>query len=117
MIGLVHQNMQADNAFFFRGEDGRMQCGFIDWGKFKQDTFGWELACGFYAMNPPELLSACDKTLLRMFIEELKSAGGPAVSWETMFMHYMLCWCLLAIDIVANPETVWPMCDWKDITD
>ena len=63
MIGLVHQNMQADNAVFWQNTDGIVQSGFIDWGKFKQDTYGWELACGFYAVDPPVFLSACDKQL------------------------------------------------------
>lgn len=111
MIGLIHANMQADNAIFWRSDDGSMQSGFIDWGKVKQDTYGWELACGFYAINPPELLSAIDKMLLRIFIDELKAQGGPDISWDVMFEHYRLSWCLLAIDIIAAPEALWSSCE------
>ena len=35
-IGFCHQNGNTDNAYFYYGEDGTLQCGLLDWG-----STGW----------------------------------------------------------------------------
>lgn len=30
--GMMHSNLQSDNAYYWRNEDGTMDCGIIDWG-------------------------------------------------------------------------------------
>jgi hypothetical protein len=44
--GFTHQNMNTDNATFWRDADGRVHSGFIDWGRFKKDNFARALSNG-----------------------------------------------------------------------
>ena len=47
LIGLTHQNMNIDNAFFWRDAAGKVESGFIDWGRFRQENYASALIHGF----------------------------------------------------------------------
>lgn len=99
--------MTADNAFFWRDEHGRVECGFIDWGRFKQDNFARALAQGYFNCDLCEFVQANDELLIRSFIEEFAAAGGPSLAFEDVWDDYLLTWCLLGLQIMDMPKMIW----------
>jgi len=106
MCGLSHQNMNIDNAFFWRGEDGNVESGFIDWGRFNQDNYAQAIFLGLMCSDLCEFLQESDRRLLQVFAEEQEAAGGPPISLDTMWEHYMLVWCVQSLFLVGCTETI-----------
>ena len=66
--GFTHQNMNTDNASFWRDEEGKVQSGFIDWGRFKQDNFARGLTNGYMCCDLCEFIEN-DKKLVQSFAD------------------------------------------------
>jgi hypothetical protein len=77
-IALCHWNANIDNAWFWRNDQGEVECGLMDWGRVGQMNVALALWGG---------LSAAEKSLwdehlddlLALFVAEHRKAGGPAV--------------------------------------
>jgi len=77
-IALCHWNANVDNAWFWRDNDGRLQCGLLDWGCVSQLNVAMAL---WGALSAAEI-SLWDRhfdDLVSLFAEEYQAAGGPSI--------------------------------------
>jgi len=101
LIGLTHQNMNIDNAFFWRDDEGRVESGFIDWGRFRQENYASGLINGFSCCDLTDWLHASDGDLLRAFCDEFAREHKPGlVVFERLWEHFMVNWCLQSLFLV-----------------
>uniref|UniRef100_A0A7S2FSA5 Uncharacterized protein n=1 Tax=Alexandrium andersonii TaxID=327968 RepID=A0A7S2FSA5_9DINO len=83
-VGLTHNNLQIDNAFFYH-DDGGLQVGLLDWGV---------LACGPLAGSVQGCISGATVEVLlekrddflRAFIDSYAENGGPTLDFERFKM-------------------------------
>lgn len=102
--GFSHQNMNTDNAMFWRDGDGKVCSGFIDWGRFKRDNFARGLSNGYMCCDLCELVQLSDEQWIRNFIEAFVSSGGPHLDFDLFWEHYMLSWLLQGLAAVDLPR-------------
>ncbi len=88
-VALCHWNANVDNAWFWRGEDGALQCGLMDWGRVGQMNVALALWGAFSAAEPAMLEEHLDG-LLALFVAEYRAQGGPAVEVSDLALHLEL---------------------------
>ena len=77
-IALCHWNANVDNAWFWRDDGGRLQCGLLDWGCVSQLNVAMAL---WGALSAAEI-SLWDQhfdDLVGLFAAEYRAAGGPSI--------------------------------------
>lgn len=89
LVALCHWNAHIDNCFFWRDENAELHCGFIDWGRVGQLTFGSVLWGGLSAAHH-DIWDYHLDDLLALFASEYRAHGGPAVSVEELDLHLTL---------------------------
>jgi len=125
MIGLTHQNMNIDNAFFWRDGEGNIESGFIDWGRFKQGNYSESLINGFSCCDLPDFTVAQGRNLIQVFCDVFAEEAVPGVvTFDKMWEHYMLSWtvqCLFLVNLAdfgIYPAWHWTRPEeWKNIKD
>merc|ERR1712113_935667 len=87
-VALGHNNLNADNAYFWRNEDGSLECGVFDWGGFGLSNLGrkvwWCFNCADW-----DHTSAYFDEYIQHFIDEYRGSGGPSVDFK-VFRNMML---------------------------
>lgn len=106
MIALCHWNAHIDNCFFWRDDDGALQCGLIDWGRVGQITLGsvlWgALSAAHHAIWDHHL-----EELLALFVEEYAAHGGPRLSVAALDRHLTLHVAAMGVArVLAFPEII-----------
>lgn len=80
-VAAGHQNLNMDNAFFWRDEDGKLDCGMLDFGGFSSTDLPrkmwWCLNCSEFS-NLANLDEYVD-----IFIEAYHEHGGPLLDHLT----------------------------------
>merc|ERR1711879_566061 len=71
----VHGNMQIDNAFYWKNEQGVVEAGLLDWAPNHFNVFN-AMARNWIAAEP-EVMDEIDEQLIDNFIEECERHGGP----------------------------------------
>jgi len=102
--GFTHQNMNTDNAMFWRDDGGGVCSGFIDWGRFKRDNFARGLSNGYMCSDLCELVQESDERWIRNFIEAFVDAGGPPLDFDLFWEHYMLSQLLGGLAAIDLPR-------------
>jgi hypothetical protein len=74
-VALCHWNANVDNAWFWRGADGMLQCGLLDWGCVSEMNVAMPL-WGALCSAEPETWERLGE-LLEHFAAEFVAAGGP----------------------------------------
>lgn len=78
-----HQNLNIDNAYFWRDEDGNLDCGVLDWGGFMQSCVGhklwWLMNCGDF-----DHIQSNFADYLDTFITTYAGHGGPMLDFERL---------------------------------
>lgn len=77
-IALCHWNANIDNAWFWRGAEGQLECGLLDWGCVSQMHVAMAL-WGALSAADTELWNRHGDELLAHFAAEYQAAGGPAL--------------------------------------
>ena len=114
--------MNTDNASFWRDEEGKVQSGFIDWGRFKQDNFARGLTNGYMCCDLCEFVQENDKKLVQSFADTTNAEGGK-IDGKVLWEQYLLSWLLLGLSIVDLPRQILftsphtTEAGWKLITD
>jgi hypothetical protein len=75
-IALCHWNANVDNAWFWRGQEGVLECGLLDWGRVGQMNVALALAGGLMSAGL-EIWNRHLEELLALFADEYRGAGGP----------------------------------------
>eukprot|EP00930_Biecheleria_cincta_P038999 TRINITY_DN26817_c0_g1_i1.p1 TRINITY_DN26817_c0_g1~~TRINITY_DN26817_c0_g1_i1.p1 ORF type:complete len:648 (-),score=107.25 TRINITY_DN26817_c0_g1_i1:105-1949(-) len=88
-VSLGHQNLNMDNAYFWRDSDGHLDCGVFDWGGFGASSLAhriyWCLNCSEYDQTAANL-----DEYLEVLTQELASQGGPRLSVSVLRMGVIL---------------------------
>ncbi|HEX7856370.1 MAG TPA: hypothetical protein VF503_22070 [Sphingobium sp.] len=88
-VALCHWNAHVDNCWFWTEEDGELACGFLDWGRVGQITFGsaiWGALCAAHH----DVWDTHLDDLLTLFSDEVLASGGPAIRPDQLYRHLML---------------------------
>jgi hypothetical protein len=80
-VALGHWNANTDNAWFWTGEDGAIECGLFDWGNATVMNVAVALAGCFYGGEPDFMVANLD-TLIRTFTDEFERASGIPLNPE-----------------------------------
>ena len=106
MIALCHWNANIDNCFFQTSEAGERQCGFIDWGRVGQLTFGSVLWGGLCAAHPDIWANHLDE-LLALFAQVYGDSGGPRIAAEALEQHLMVHMAVMGVSrVLVFPEVI-----------
>jgi hypothetical protein len=89
LIALCHWNAHVDNAWFWRNTRGELECGLLDWGHAGQMNVAMAL-WGALSGAETELWDNHFERLLVLFLDELRSCGGPALQVEDVKLHLHL---------------------------
>ncbi len=77
-IALCHWNANVDNAWFWRGHDGLLRCGLMDWGCVSQLNVAMAL-WGALSAAENALWDQHFDDLVGLFVHEYAASGGPRV--------------------------------------
>jgi hypothetical protein len=89
LIALCHWNANVDNAWFWRNTRGELECGLLDWGHAGQMNVAMAL-WGALSGAEIDLWDDHFDRLLVLFLNELRSCGGPALQVEAVKLHLHL---------------------------
>ena len=76
LIALCHWNANVDNAWFWRGPTGELECGLMDWGRVNQMNVALAI-WGCMSAAETEIWDDHLDELLQLFADEFECAGGP----------------------------------------
>jgi hypothetical protein len=106
LIALCHWNAHIDNCFFYRDPAGELQCGFIDWGRVGQLTFGAVLWGGLSAAHH-DVWDHHFSDMLALFCREYHEHGGPLITPEELEFHLTLHMAAMGVArVLAFPEII-----------
>ncbi len=95
-LALCHWNANVDNAWFWRGDDGELRCGLMDWGCVSR----MNVAMAVWGSLSGAETSLWDRhldELLEMFCKEVLASGGPALDPATVERHLLLYATLMGV--------------------
>jgi hypothetical protein len=95
-LALCHWNANVDNAWFWRGEDGVLQCGLMDWGCVSQMNVAMAI-WGSLSGAETDLWDDHLDDLLVMFCNVVRDSGGPAIDPDELRGQLMLYATLMGI--------------------
>ncbi len=111
-IAFAHWNANIDNCWFWRDEEGVLQCGFMDWANAGQISVAQSVS-GVISGAEPFIWNEHLDELLKVYIEEYAAQGGPQLSLDEMRLHNLL---IVAISGVAHAMGA-PIAIERDIQD
>mmetsp|Transcript_3478 Transcript_3478/g.12822 ORF Transcript_3478/g.12822 Transcript_3478/m.12822 type:complete len:520 (-) Transcript_3478:170-1729(-) len=121
-ITFTHNNLQIDNAYFWRREDGTVEAGLLDWGVLACQPFASAVQ-GCISGADMEVLLEHREAFLETAVDSYLLYGGPKLNLERMVMMNNLQLMSWACSIPANVTQVlkhtkkndWPeIKDWMD---
>mmetsp|Transcript_131994 Transcript_131994/g.422742 ORF Transcript_131994/g.422742 Transcript_131994/m.422742 type:complete len:202 (+) Transcript_131994:1220-1825(+) len=74
---LVHGNLAADNAWYWRDEKGQLQCGLLDFGGFGPTNIATTQLMS-WTMAEPEMLKDHWLELADAFLDGVRESNGPS---------------------------------------
>lgn len=89
MIALCHWNAHVDNAWFWRNEENRIECGLMDWGNVSQMNVAMAIWGCLSAAEIPLWNDHLDE-LLALFANEFESCGAPALDPAEFREHLLI---------------------------
>ncbi|BBZ26288.1 hypothetical protein MMAD_05830 [Mycolicibacterium madagascariense] len=95
-LALCHWNANVDNAWFWRGPDGALRCGLMDWGCVSQMNVAmavWGCLSGAETATWDGHLDE----LLQLLVTEVAESGGPRLDPATLLSHLQLYVALMGV--------------------
>jgi len=111
--GFTHQNLNVDNAFFWRDDKGELDCGIFDWGN--QRTMG--VAHMFYwwvYVSEWDMLKEHLQGLLDCFCNTFEQYGGPKLDRKRFRRMYLLTALDHNTSLVPTIPLMYKMCSKKE---
>jgi len=118
-VGLTHNNLQIDNAFFWRNEKNEVEVGLLDWGILNCGPLAGSVQ-GCISGASTEVLLEHRDAFLEAFASSYEQNGGPSLDRERfkkMSNLLMLQWCVTVISNVAQVLKFTKAQEWQDIKD
>jgi hypothetical protein len=104
-FALAHWNTNLDNAWFFPGPDGTLQCGLLDWGMVRQMNVMLALWGGLSVAQPAMLHAHLDE-LQALYAREIAANGGPVLAPERMRLHFDLSVALVGLSMMMDVAAI-----------
>lgn len=95
-IALCHWNANVDNAWFWRNNQGELECGLMDWGHVGQMSIALAL-WGALSAAEVELWDRHLDDLLALFVAEFQRCGGPVLNVEELKTHLLMFVALMGL--------------------
>lgn len=95
-VALCHWNANIDNAWYWRGADGELHCGLMDWGAVGQMHVAKSLY-GSLSGARPDLWRDHLDGLLDLFVDEFSRCGGPALDRKKLRGDVLLFTALMGV--------------------
>jgi hypothetical protein len=118
-VALAHQNLNVDNAYFWRDDQGRLEGGIFDWGGMGSESLGhklwWWLYCADY-----EMLQGNTDGLIDLFVSIYHESGGPkleAAELKRMFIITAMQQLMMLCSAVPQIIRMCPAKEWATISD
>lgn len=117
-VGLTHTNLQLDNAYFWRGEGGQLDCGLLDWYMCSRTAYA-QVWLGCLSGAEGSVLAKHDLDIFTAFTEEHEKFGGPKIDPEdlrerfTLFFPSYIIGNFSKIESHILSET--PIAGWADL--
>lgn len=116
--GLNHQNLNVDNAYFWRTEAGELDCGLLDWGGTRTSSLAFKMWYALYCLEFEFMKEHMDG-LLQCFIDAYRESGGPALELEVFRADFLLTMARQLLDLTGAIPLVHrmlPKSNWATIT-
>jgi len=88
-IALTHNNLNVDNAFFWRNDSGELELGVLDWGSTGQRSLGFKMWWWLYCSDFDVLTEKIDD-YLKCFVDTYAEFGGPVLDVAVLKSHFIL---------------------------
>jgi hypothetical protein len=88
-VALCHWNANSDNAWYWRDDEGKLQCGLLDWGSVGQMHVAMTL-WGCLSSAEDWLWQDHLDELLALFAADYREAGGPQLDLAELKLHLLL---------------------------
>merc|ERR1719510_2258542 len=114
-----HVNLNADNAYYWRDEAGKLDCGVIDWGGFGENCLGHKMWWCFNCADFEQVQHHLDE-YIDIFVTTFQQSGGPQIRKEVMRMQVFLTAIaniMFMVKAVPNCYTMCPEKEFATITD
>ncbi len=89
LIAFCHWNAHVDNAWFWQGADGEVECGLMDWGNASQMNVAMAI-WGCLSAAETWIWSDHLEELLALFAREYAACGGPRLDLDELKLHLVL---------------------------
>eukprot|EP00933_Yihiella_yeosuensis_P080568 TRINITY_DN94018_c0_g1_i1.p1 TRINITY_DN94018_c0_g1~~TRINITY_DN94018_c0_g1_i1.p1 ORF type:complete len:403 (-),score=65.02 TRINITY_DN94018_c0_g1_i1:204-1349(-) len=118
MVAMQHQNLQSDNAYFWRNAHDEMDCGIIDWGGCAPAKLTAALL-GSLTSAEGEVLHMHEEGFIRCFRDEFYKESGIWLDLNEMVRQWHLNYCMYmmshAIQIEQEIFRLVPRSQWGSI--
>jgi len=118
-ISLGHTNINVDNSYFWRDEQGRLRVGIFDWGFMGCTAIGHKLWWWLYCADYDVLKDNIDG-FLDCFIQTYHAAGGPMLDFKELKSMFMITALQQLQQLCAAVPQIMRMCpkkEWPSIQD
>merc|ERR1712039_294665 len=88
-VALGHNNLNADNAYFWRDAAGKLDCGIIDWGGFGSGPLGHKMWWSFNCSDFDQFQSHIDE-YIGNFIAAYHESGGRQLDKDLFKKHVLV---------------------------
>lgn len=117
--GVAHFNLQADNAFFWRDENGELDGGVLDWSGFTRPPNFVQSFLGCLLGMEADMLLELEPTIMKCFAEEYERSGGPHIEPDELMLRWNLAFMMCSTDtckwIEMDTLREMPAEEWTDI--
>lgn len=118
-IAVSHQNMNVDNAYFWRDDRGELHLGVFDWGGMGSMCLGhkiwWWIYCADY-----DVYEKHHEDFIKQFIKYYQEFGGPELEYQKLYDQMILTalqQLMALIKAVPQITTMCPKSRWATIED
>lgn len=108
-VAFTHQNLNVDNAFFWRDEKGDLDAGIFDWGNQKALGLGHIFYWWVY-VSEWEMLEEHFHNIMDFFLAVLESHGGPKLDRKRFYTMTILAALEHNAQIVPTIPLIYKMC-------
>mmetsp|Transcript_11520 Transcript_11520/g.26724 ORF Transcript_11520/g.26724 Transcript_11520/m.26724 type:complete len:584 (-) Transcript_11520:49-1800(-) len=102
-IGFHHQNGNTDNAYFYKRDDGRIDCGLYDWGSTARMCYLSGLM-GCFVSAQAEMLAEHEERLIKIWLDAYHDTGAPRLSEADFLFRYRLATAVQAYGICGSAK-------------
>lgn len=118
-IALCHNNLNVDNAYFWRDEEGKLELGVFDWGGMGSTSLGsklwWWLYCADFETNTANM-----DGYLQCFVDTYEEICGIKLDKEVLRLQFVQAALCQMLGLSAAVPQIYKMCpksSWATIQD